>query len=78
MPAPGYTKQTVLDMHTDAMHLEEIQRRTNLTYPYIESIIKHAVNQRNYAFDIRGFDDPDFHHRTRALLKDDDGDHSNR
>ena len=67
-------EHTVLGMYKNGMKPDEIRQLTNLGYAYIDSIIDNAVNQRIYAFDIRGTDDPDFHKRTRSLLKDDDGD----
>ena len=71
-------EHNVLGMYKNGMDPDEIHRQTDLDYAYIDSIIDNAVNNRVYAFDIRGSDDPDFHHRTRALLKNSDGDHSNR
>ena len=71
-------EHTVLGMYKNGMKPDEIRKQTGLDYHYIDSITNDAVNQLLYPFDPRESEDPDFHHRTRALLKDGDGNHSNR
>ncbi len=66
-------KHEVLGMYQNGMELEEIQRRTNLDYAYINSIIDNAVNNRIWGYDIRGKENPEFHDKTRSLLKNGDG-----
>ena len=63
----------VLGMYKNGMDPAEIQRRTELDFAYIDSIIDEAVNARIWDFDIRGKDDPEFHDKTRLLLKNGDG-----
>lgn len=58
----------VLGMYKNGMELAEIERRTNLGYAYIDSIIDNAINHRMYGFDIRGQNNPEFHNNTRSLL----------
>ena len=63
----------VLGMYKNGMPPSEIQNQTNLDLNYIDSIIDDVVLRRFYGAYVGEPRDPAFHNRTRALLKNGDG-----
>ena len=59
----------VLGMYKNGMSPTDIQRKTKLDYGYIDSIIEDAVLRRICGDYVSNENGPEFHDKTRALLK---------